>query len=209
MPPAAPSAVPTIGQIVRRCVALVRAVDLVHGFSCYTALVVLVDVLRHGSQHLAFASLLYALAFSGKRRGALLQLLSANADLAVAGLCSAAGLLLAAASQALLRRLMGDRRLPLAALLRGSFPETAGPAAIFALVCLGDVLALTARVDVAWLRQGLHVLLEATTSTGLPDSRSSTSYRVLLGVALQVLARASLVVSLWRAHQRRMAKVLP
>merc|ERR1712232_1261797 len=64
-----PTIVPTLGQICRRCVGLLRSIDLIYSFRCYTIAVVLTDLFRHGAQYMALASHINEIAFSSHRGG--------------------------------------------------------------------------------------------------------------------------------------------
>ncbi|CAE7944177.1 gapN [Symbiodinium sp. KB8] len=99
MTASSPSIFPSIGQIVRRCVGLLRAIDLVHSFRCYTSLVLLVDILRHGAHYMVLPSMLEAVlrrshsSHAGHAAGA------EGSEIAAATAAAALGFLLTALSQ--------------------------------------------------------------------------------------------------------------
>mmetsp|Transcript_45488 Transcript_45488/g.134639 ORF Transcript_45488/g.134639 Transcript_45488/m.134639 type:complete len:218 (+) Transcript_45488:133-786(+) len=210
------SIVPSTGQIVRRAMGLLRAIDLVHGFRVYTTLAVLVDLLWHGTQYLALAPLLHELLWSRKHHAALLTVLREHGGLAMAGLVAFCGLVATVAGQALLARLLRGRRLSVATLLRigGGTRETpaalAALALVFVLVAAADVSVLSAHLNVTWLRKAAHRQPLAAGEALDPSLLAAASCsRVVLCVVCQGLLRAALVLALWWAHQRRSAKVLP
>ncbi|CAK9082243.1 unnamed protein product [Durusdinium trenchii] len=143
MSASSPSIFPTFGQIVRRCVGLLRAIDLVHSFRCYTSLVLLADVLRHGVNYLALPGMLEALTRPARKieQGEGMETLAATTAAAI-------GFLLTALSQVLVGRITGGRRLTLSMVLWGAWGEVVCPAVLFALVCLADLVAVVAPLDV-------------------------------------------------------------
>mmetsp|Transcript_9900 Transcript_9900/g.30698 ORF Transcript_9900/g.30698 Transcript_9900/m.30698 type:complete len:194 (+) Transcript_9900:56-637(+) len=190
----------------------------------YTTLVVLADLLRHGSQYLALLSVLHALVLPGRSSAALVSAVRARAELPLAGLCCAGGLLLTIGNQLLLSRLLGNRRLSLGSLLYSGFRGPTGGALavltlLLALVALCDLWAFATRPDVASL---LRLPTAAPPSSSAVAGAGSdaqealavvatgvSAAQVLLAVTLQASLRTSFVLGLRWAHHRRSGKVLP
>mmetsp|Transcript_61328 Transcript_61328/g.114696 ORF Transcript_61328/g.114696 Transcript_61328/m.114696 type:complete len:223 (-) Transcript_61328:89-757(-) len=222
MSTSSPSIFPSIGQIVRRCAGLLRAIDLVHSFRCYTSLVLLVDILRHGAHYLALPTMLEALLRRSHRSHAnhAGSAGGEGSEIAAATAAAAFGFLLTALSQVLLSRVTGGRRLTLSMLLWGAWGEVVCPALIFALVCIADLAAVVAPLD-SVMTAALSG--DASASHLTPEDREfpSASGRVghrgsgrsasaaLLVVSTQAVLRASLLVTFRLAQRRRSSKVLP
>mmetsp|Transcript_15743 Transcript_15743/g.42924 ORF Transcript_15743/g.42924 Transcript_15743/m.42924 type:complete len:171 (-) Transcript_15743:83-595(-) len=117
-----PSMVPTPKQISRRLLGMMRSVDLVYSFRCYTTFVVIVDLLRHGTQYFGL--------ITTRPRG--------NAALA-------AGCIVMLLSLALLRGLLGGHRLSLANVLQGRTTESWMLAFLFSTLIVADIVELAAR----------------------------------------------------------------
>eukprot|EP00931_Biecheleriopsis_adriatica_P115530 TRINITY_DN91316_c0_g1_i1.p1 TRINITY_DN91316_c0_g1~~TRINITY_DN91316_c0_g1_i1.p1 ORF type:complete len:207 (-),score=27.08 TRINITY_DN91316_c0_g1_i1:51-671(-) len=206
MSTSSPSIIPSIGQIVRRCMGLLRAIDLVNSFRCYTSLVLLVDVLRHGANYLKLPSLLEGLLWPGRR-----SIASGDSIIGTATAAAASGFVLTALSQVLLGRLTGGKRLTLSMVLWGGWGEVICPALLFAMVCLADLAAVVAPLGSAGSEATASQLTEQDAASGgrvHGGSGRSTSAELLV-VSMQALLRSSLIVTFRLAQRKRTSRVLP
>jgi len=202
-----PTILPTAGQVVRRCGWLLSGIDLIHGFRVYTTLVILVDIIRHGSQYLALLSLMNSM-FLPTRRRVLFQLLNSNVDPLATCLGAATGLLLIVGNQVLLCRLVRCR-LCLAKLLRGNPVEASITAFLFLCVCVSDLAALSAGLKLSQVLHKMDIGTEALEANGRSMNGELRIVGVLVESSLRALLRASLIVNFWYANYRRSMKVLP
>ncbi|CAJ1391926.1 unnamed protein product [Effrenium voratum] len=191
-----PSIFPSFGQIVRRCGGLLRAIDLVHSFRCYTSLVLLVDMLRHGVHYLALPTMLEALWHPQRHSHAHT---GESMESAAAATVAAVGFLLTALSQVLC------------------------PALIFALVCLADLAAVVAPLDYAMSpgrdASASHLTPEDSGFVAASERhdlsaqghawRSNGRSPSAVVISLQALLRASLLVTIRLAQRQRSSRVLP
>ncbi|CAJ1391925.1 unnamed protein product [Effrenium voratum] len=215
-----PSIFPSFGQIVRRCGGLLRAIDLVHSFRCYTSLVLLVDMLRHGVHYLALPTMLEALWHPQRHSHAHT---GESMESAAAATVAAVGFLLTALSQVLLSRVTGGRRLTLSMMLWGAWGEVLCPALIFALVCLADLAAVVAPLDYAMSpgrdASASHLTPEDSGFVAASERhdlsaqghawRSNGRSPSAVVISLQALLRASLLVTIRLAQRQRSSRVLP
>eukprot|EP00929_Paragymnodinium_shiwhaense_P038790 TRINITY_DN20457_c0_g1_i1.p1 TRINITY_DN20457_c0_g1~~TRINITY_DN20457_c0_g1_i1.p1 ORF type:complete len:212 (+),score=37.48 TRINITY_DN20457_c0_g1_i1:139-774(+) len=199
-------------KVVKRGVGLLRAVDTIHAFRRYTTLIVLLDLLRHGSQYLALGAVVWDCLFS-PRRDSLRSSLKGNADLFLKSMALAGGLFVTLLSQALLTRLLRGCRLSVANLLSVGKCVTLILAILFSVLMVSDLAALTIDLDVHKLQRFADRLtvLGKVGIAGRTHLGYSSSFvnRLLAGVAAQTFVRIVFVLGMWRAHQRRTSKMLP
>jgi len=189
---------------------LLRTLDTVTAFSRYTTLVVLLDLLRHGSQYLALGAVIWDCLFSPSR-DSLRTSLKGNYDLFLKSMALAGGLFVTLLSQALLTRLLRGCRLSVANLLSVGKCVTVLLALLFSVLMVSDAAALSIDLDVHKLQRyadrmtilgkvGIHGRTHLTYSSQIAN-------KLLAGVAAQTAVRILFVIGLWRAQKRRAAKL--
>lgn len=210
---------PTPRQILRRCVGLLRGIDMVQSLRRYTTCILLMDLLRHGSQYLALCFLAGELLLSSERQALRAETL-ASGGLLGGGLALVCGLAFLALSQLLLWWLLGFSRLSVGNLLRrGRVREAAVPVFLCASLVLADFATISVHPCVTELKAALGrnsggdveggdhfvaVLAQAQQRCG-----GAAAVRTGVAVAVQALLRLGLVVELWWAQRRASATFLP
>lgn len=194
---------------------LLRSIDLVHGFKVYTTLVVLADLLRHGSQYFALLVLLRKLVLPSRRASTYAKFAESYAGSVVGAVCCLGGVFLTVGNQVMLAWLLGTRRLSLASIMQVGLQEEPRGVYLLALaiifgvlVGLADLLVLAASPDLVWLLHKADVadsdahLMPAATAPGL-----ASEFFVL--VSSQAFVRACFIIVLRWVQSRRYVKVLP
>eukprot|EP00929_Paragymnodinium_shiwhaense_P014898 TRINITY_DN122887_c0_g1_i1.p1 TRINITY_DN122887_c0_g1~~TRINITY_DN122887_c0_g1_i1.p1 ORF type:complete len:254 (+),score=37.02 TRINITY_DN122887_c0_g1_i1:79-762(+) len=222
--------VPTPAQIRRRCLGILRTIDMVLLFQRYTNTVMLLDFLCHGVQYLALVALARELLVSDQATE-LKDSVFGNVDLFGGTLALVAGLSLTAAGQLLIFRLRlpgsGACRLPAGSLLlRGGLREAACPALLCLLVVTVDLAVLRSRPVLKQLRGVLDIegLMQPASSSGPAlgltglrgllvqvhrDQGGAFAGSVVCMVIIQALLRLCMIVVLWMESRKVASALVP